>query len=277
MRYLFTKMQLFVCSLLIITLILSCKKEVDDPYSSPEDYTRLVWSDEFDSTSLSTARWNYQVGPNWQNEELQAYTNNPENIYVENGSLVIQAKNEPITLSGVTKQYSSARITTRNKGDWKYGKIEVRAKLPKGKGIWPAIWMMPTDDVYGGWPQSGEIDIMELKGSAPYVTQGTIHYGPGPSSIHISDYFELEKGDFSDDYHVFSILWEKDLIRWYVDGKMFFYVEPKTIAPEKYVFNERFHLILNCAVGGWFDGNPDETTQFPQKMYVDYVRVYQKP
>ncbi|TXK28404.1 glycoside hydrolase family 16 protein [Pontibacter qinzhouensis] len=241
---------------------------------TPEAFSKLVWSDEFDSPNLDTSKWEMEVGDKWHNNELQAYTNRATNAFTKDGFLVIEAKQERLREAN----YTSARLRTKGKGDWQFGKVEVRAKLPSGQGIWPAIWMMPTDDVYGGWPKSGELDIMELRGKTPNQVLGTIHYGTTwPGNKNISGEYDLPTGTFSDDFHIFSITWSKDLIRWYVDGQQFYEVTPETIAPEHYPYNSRFYLILNLAVGGDFGGNPDTTTTFPQQMLVDYARVYKLP
>ncbi len=264
----------------VLLVFLACKDKnlptgmrQDNNYP-PAAYTKLVWSDEFDGKTVDLAKWEFEVNDKGGgNNELQYYTARPENAFNENGNLVIKANKE----NYLTRNYTSARMRTRNKGDWKFGKIEVRAKLPKGQGIWPAIWMLPTDEVYGGWPKSGEIDIMEVIGNKPNELHGTIHYGSDwPNNKHMGTSITLPAGDFSDDFHVFSIVWEKDLIRWFLDGNQYFSVKPADLAPEKYPFNERFHLILNLAVGGNWPGNPDAATVFPQQMLVDYVRVYQK-
>jgi beta-glucanase (GH16 family) len=167
-----------------------------------------------------------------------------------------------------------------HRGDWKYGRVEVRAKLPQGKGIWPAIWMLPTGVKYGGWAASGEIDIMELVGHKPNQVLGTLHHGDKwPKNKHTGTSFDLAKGTFADDFHKFAIVWEKGRIRWYVDGKLY-QTQTKwstTAAPFPAPFDQPFHLILNIAVGGRLPGNPDGSTKFPQQMTVDYVRVYQRP
>jgi beta-glucanase (GH16 family) len=156
--------------------------------------------------------------------------------------------------------------------------VDVRAKLPIGKGIWPAIWMLPTDEKYGGWAASGEIDIMELVGHEPSTYHGTLHYGGGwPKNQHTGKEFKLPKGTFADDFHIFSIFWEEGKIIWGIDGKPWqtqekWYSEKgKSPAP----FDQRFHLLINLAVGGRWPGNPNDQTKFPAKMLIDYVRVYQ--
>ena len=243
----------------------------------------LVWSDEFDVDTLDESKWSYQYGTGasegltgWGNNELQYYTDREENIYVDDGKLHIVARQE--SYQGMN--YTSARIRSIHNGDWKYGRFEIRARLPKGQGIWPAIWMMPTDNVYGGWAASGEIDIMELVGHDPHIVHGTLHYGGSwPENVHTGDSYRLETGDFSDDFHTFALEWEKGEIRWYVDGEHYqtqnnWYTEGENFpAP----FDQRFHMIMNLAVGGDWPGSPDHTTTFPQEMVVDYVRVYQDP
>ncbi|TVR17093.1 MAG: glycoside hydrolase family 16 protein [Balneolaceae bacterium] len=249
--------------------------------TSTEDETpwQLVWNDEFDSEELDLNKWTFQYGTGeeqglsgWGNYELQYYTDREENIFIKDGKLYIVALEE--AYSG--EDFTSARIKTRNKGDWKFGRIEARAKLPQGQGIWPAIWMLPTDEVHGGWPKSGEIDIMEQVGHEPETIHGTVHYGEDwPQNQENGASFTLSKGIFSDDFHIFAIEWEEDEIRWYVNDIHFHTVTPADLEPFNYPFNERFHLILNLAVGGNWPGDPDETTEFPQSLIIDYVRVYQ--
>ncbi|GAB4179269.1 MAG: hypothetical protein Kow00108_15230 [Calditrichia bacterium] len=236
----------------------------------------LVWSDEFDGSAIDTDKWGYDIGTGewgWGNNELQYYTSRPENSYIENGNLVIEARRENYGGSN----YTSARMVTRNKGDWKYGRIEVRAKLPYGQGIWPAIWMLPTDWVYGGWPASGEVDIMEMLGHDTNTIYGSLHYGGNyPEHVHTTTAYDLTSGDFVNEYHVFALEWEEEEFRWYVDGNLYKITNSwyTTSAPYPAPFDQRFHLILNIAVGGNWPGNPDATTQFPQRMIIDYVRVY---
>lgn len=235
-----------------------------------------VWSDEFDGTVVDESKWSFQIGdgcPNcgWGNNELQYYR--AENATVSDGRLTITAREE--SFGGY--EYTSARMRTYNKGDWLYGRVEIRARLPRGQGLWPAIWMMPTESAYGGWAASGEIDIMELRGRVPNVVQGTIFYGASfPGQVHTWESYTLPAGDFSDDFHVFALEWDPWELRWYVDDALYrtersWFTES---APYPAPFDRRFHLILNVAVGGNFDGPPDATTRFPQTMEVDYVRVH---
>jgi beta-glucanase (GH16 family) len=242
---------------------------------------QLVWSDEFDGPSLDRSKWEWEVnGRGGGNNELQYYTDRPENTEVRDGKLVLTAREETFTGPDGTRRYTSARIRSKDRGDWKYGRFEIRAKLPVGQGIWPAIWMMPTDDVYGGWAASGEIDIMEYLGQKPQEVFGTLHYGgPWPRNVHTGKNYELPDGRrFDEDFHVFALEWEEGEMRWYVDGVHYqTQTEWRTEgAPFPAPFDQRFHFILNVAVGGNLPGSPDETTQFPQSMIVDYVRVYQR-
>lgn len=248
---------------------------------NPEDLEyELVWYDEFDGDELDTDKWSYQLGTGtefglvgWGNNELQYYTSREDNIFVSDGILHIVAKEEHYN----DMEYTSARIRTFDKGDWRFGRIEIKAKLPEGQGIWPAFWMLPTDEVFGGWPKSGEIDIMELVGHEPDVVHGTVHYGPDwPENRWQGNSYTLSGGEkFSDDFNVFSIEWVRDEITWFVNGEEYFTITPQSLHPHPYPFNHRFHMLINLAVGGNWPGSPDNTTEFPQTMYVDYVRVYQ--
>lgn len=227
---------------------------------------KMIWSDEFDKPTINTNKWNFEIGGHgWGNEEWEYYTSSTENARIENGMLVIEAKKQ--AFGG--RDYTSARMTTKHKGDWKYGRVNVRAKLPQGKGIWPAIWMMPSDAVYGGWPKSGEIDIMELIGHDPHTIYGSLHYAaPDGKTANTGQKLTTSTTAFPDDFHTYSFEWAPGKQVWLVDDVPF---STKTIA---HPFDQRFYLILNVAVGGHWPGYPDETTQFPQKMLVDYVRVY---
>jgi len=246
----------------------------------PDSVYVLIWSDEFNGNDIDPNKWEHEVNADGGgNNELQYYTDRSLNSWIEDTVLVIRALMENYTGPGGTREYTSARLRTKNKGDWKYGKFEIRAKLPYGKGLWPAIWLLPTDWVYGGWAASGEIDIMELIGSDPAKVYGTLHYGGNyPANVHTGASFSLSEGTFASDYHVFTLEWESTQMRWYVDGLL--YQTQTEWFTEGYdypaPFNQRFHLILNVAVGGNWPGNPDENTLFPQQMEVDYVRVYQK-
>ena len=239
----------------------------------------LVWSDEFDGNELDTSKWSPQIGDGcpdlcgWGNNELEWYTDS--NHSVNGGFLTIEAREE----QAGGKNYTSSRLRSINKGDWTYGRFEIRARLPSGKGLWPAIWMLPTDpSIYGVWAASGEIDIMELVGDKPAEVLGTIHFGgTWPDNQFTSNTFALDTGTFSDDFHVFAIEWEAGVIRWYVDDQLYASVNNWSTSGGVFPapFDVDFHLLLNVAIGGNLPGNPDASTVFPQTMVVDYVRVYE--
>lgn len=238
----------------------------------------LAWIDEFDGNSLDLSKWEFEVNARGGgNRELQYYVTN--NVRVRDGFLTIEARREHYTGPEGTREYTSSRIRTRRKGDWLHGRFEIRAKLPQGKGLWPAIWMLPTDNRYGGWPHSGEIDIMEALGHEPKKLHGTLHY-TDKSGRHASNGGELTltNGSFAESFHTFRLDWEPAKMTWYVDDKPYHGVTNWSSGTNAYPapFDQRFHLLLNVAVGGNWPGNPDPTTEFPQAMLVDYVRVYRK-
>ncbi len=241
---------------------------------------KLVWSDEFTAPKLDFSKWGIEVNAfGGGNQELQLYTDRSENVRVENGQLVIETRKDRPNIQGTIRDYSSGRVRTKNRGDWKYGRFEVRAKLPEGKGIWPAIWMLPTKESYGTWAASGEIDIMELTGQEPNKVLGTLHYGAEwPNNKHSGSSMTLAKGTFAEDFHTFTVEWEEKEIRWYVDGKLYQTQNQWTTKAAAFPapFNQPFHLILNIAVGGNLPGAPNASTKFPQQMRIDYVRIYQK-
>ncbi|MEC7984420.1 MAG: family 16 glycosylhydrolase [Myxococcota bacterium] len=251
---------------------------VEDDPADREGWT-LVWRDEFEDPAIDLTKWEFEVdGQGGGNNELQYYTDRVENAFVENGSLVIEAREESYTGEDGTRSYTSARLRTMNQGDWLYGRIEARMRLPEGQGIWPAFWMLPTDWVYGGWAASGEIDIMELVGHEADTVHGTLHYGgPWPANIYTGGEYVLSE-PFSNDYHTFAVEWKEGEIRWYVDD-VHYQTQTNwysTAGDYPAPFNQRFHIILNVAVGGQWPGSPDATTVFPQRMFVDYVRVYER-
>lgn len=234
----------------------------------------LLWQDEFSGTALDTGKWNYEQGyyitsdPNswgWGNAELQHYTNSTQNVFLQNGQLNIKAINEPKSFPQDPSryaQYSSGKINTKDHLSFQYGRVDIRAKLPTGNGIWPALWMLPEDAAYGAWAASGEIDIMEAKGRLPGTTSGAVHFGgQWPVNRYISGEYHFSEGQtFANDYHVYSIVWEEDNVKWYVDGKFFFKVNREqwysVAAPNNpnAPFDQPFYLIMNLAVGGHFDG-----------------------
>lgn len=236
--------------------------------------TKLVMSEEFDTNGApNTSMWSYNIGTGsngWGNNELQYYTDKPENIKIENGNLNITARKE----SYLGSSYTSAKILTKGKFEQKYGRIEARIKLPWGKGVWPAFWMLGANSDTVLWPQCGEIDIMEYIGSKPTQVFGTVH-GPGYSGGEaISKTYTLPNNRFDNDFHVFGIEWGENYINYYVDDVLYNQITPKNVKGE-WVFNQPFYLILNVAVGGNLPGSPNSETVFPQTMLVDYVRVYE--
>ncbi len=235
---------------------------------------KLVWKDEFEGASIDTTQWTYEVnGDGGGNNELQYYTKSANNTYMKDGKFVIKAMRQDYK----GKPYTSGRVNTKGKAGWKYGRFDIRAKTPVQQGVWPAIWMLPTDYVYGGWPQSGEIDIMETIGNKPKTLHGTLHYGPPwPNNKNIGGTIDLPKGTFEDEYHVFSCEWEENVIRFYLDDSLYVTRTPADLSPHPWPFDQTFHMILNLAIGGNWPGPPDETTVFPKYMFVDYVRVYER-
>lgn len=235
-------------------------------------YTTLVWSDEFNGSSLDTSNWTCETGTGsggWGNNELQYYTSRPENIRVTGGNLVITARRE--SYGGMN--YTSARIKTQDKRTWTYGRVEARIKIPTGKGLWPAFWMLGNNITQVSWPYCGEIDIMEHVNNES-VTHGTIHwsdhngnyaYYGGPTSWNL---------DFSQ-YHVYAIEWSPSSIKWFVDGNQFWEANIANSINGTDEFHRPFFILLNLAVGGNWPGSPDGSTPFPAEMLVDYVRVYQ--
>lgn len=233
----------------------------------------LVWSDEFDATTLDASSWTRETGGHgWGNNELQYYTNRDVNSFLENGHLVIQALEE--NYGG--RQYTSARIKSQNKRFFKYGKFEASLKLPYGQGLWPAFWMLGQNIPTVGWPACGEIDIMEMIGgpNRDNTSYGTAHWEDNGQHLQSGGNYTLSSGIFADDFHKFTIIWEYQSIRWYVDDNLFYTL---SITPfDRTEFHKEFFIILNVAVGGNWPGPPDSSTVFPQRMEIDYVRVYEQ-
>lgn len=235
---------------------------------------QLVWADEFTGSSLDASKWTIVTGPGGAvagNGELQYYTSSSANINVSNGSLKITALNDGFG----GNDYTSGRLQTKNMGDWLYGKFEARMKLPVGQGMWPAFWLLPTDNIYGVWPRSGEIDIMELIGKEPSNAYATIHTHSNGSERAFGSFYHLPTGTFADAFHVFSMEWSPNLITYSIDGNLYLTQTNATVGTLPWVFDKRFYVLLNLAIGGVWAGAPDATTIFPQTMEVDYVRVYQ--
>lgn len=238
----------------------------------------LVWSDEFNYTGLPDAlKWSYDTEGNatgWGNNEAEYYTNGRlKNSEVKDGFLYINALKEDFE----GKKYTSARLVTKSKGDWLYGKVEVRAKLPEGRGMWPAIWMLPTQSTYGGWPACGEIDIMENVGFAPYVIVASAHSQAYNHVQKTQKNAKITIKDCYSDFHNYTLEWEASEYRVYVDSKLYFTYKNEGRGFTSWPFDKPFHLILNVAVGGNWGGQKGiDDTIFPRSMVVDYVRVYQK-
>ena len=244
-------------------------------YTTPLSYPgyALVWSDEFSENSLNLNDWNQETGSGgWGNNELETYTNSPKNTYISNGNLIIEARKETTEKTGFT----SGRMTTQGKRTFKYGRIDIRAKLPVSKGLWPALWMLGSNITSVGWPVCGETDIMELIGTYPSTVYGTLHWGnAGGTNTSKGTNYVLSSGDFSKEFHVFSIIWKQDSIQWLIDDQLYLTVSSNDVGSDVYPFNADQFFIFNVAVGGNWPGSPDNTTIFPQRMYVDYVRVFQ--
>jgi len=249
----------------------------------PAQSYQLVWSDEFsgaDGSAPDAGKWAIQTGGNgWGNNELEYYTTRPQNVQVSGGNLVITALKEDYTgPDQVLRHYTSARMQTKGLFSQQYGRFEARIKIPKGQGMWPAFWMLGNNIDTAGWPACGEIDIMENIGKEPAIVHGTLH-APGYPGAGYSAAYTLPSGqNFGDSFHVFAVEWEPQQIRLYVDGNLYATDTPAASpAPTSWPFDSQpFFILLNLAVGGDWPGNPDSTTQFPQQMLVDYVRVYQK-
>lgn len=255
----------------------------------------LLWNDEFNETSLDQSKWSYVTGYylsddpgtwGWGNNEMEYYTQDSKNVYLKDGSLHIKAYKEQKSFPQDPSryaQYSSGKLSTKDKFHFKYGRVDFRAKLPVGNGLWPALWMLPNDNVYGSWASSGEIDVMEARGRLPQNVSGTIHFGgEWPNNTYIGkDYSFADGSSIDSDFHVYSVVWEKEDIKWYVDGTCFqklTYDQWYSAATSENAyapFDQDFYLIMNLAVGGWFDNNNlPEDSDLPADMQVDYVRVY---
>jgi beta-glucanase (GH16 family) len=253
-----------------------CKEE----NGLPERKYQLVWEDDFSGAAGALpdpAKWTYDIGigpgnDGWGNQELQYYTNRPENASLDGlGNLAITARQE--NFSG--RAFTSARLLTKGIFSQAYGRYEARMKMPWGPGIWPAFWMLGNDIDAVSWPQCGEIDIMEYRGQQPTLVHGSIH-GPGYSGgAAITKSFSLSNSRFDVEFHVFAVEWGEDYIDFYVDDTLYQRIKPED-APGEWVYDQPFFMILNIAVGGNFVGFPTPQTPFPQTMLVDYVRVYKE-
>jgi beta-glucanase (GH16 family) len=260
-------------ALLACTLALAC----GEPPTTPAGGWRLVWQDEFDGPAGATpdpSRWSLDVGGNgWGNQELQQYTDRPDNAALDGrGFLVITARRE--VMAG--RAYTSARITSRGKFARAYGRFEARLKLPAGRGLWPAFWLLGADINTVSWPACGEIDVVESRGAQPWRVSAAAH-APGYSggSALTGAYETPDRARFSDDFHLYAVEWDPDQLRFFVDGILYHTVRSTRLpAGAPWPYQHPFFVLLNLAVGGAFGGPPDDTTPFPQALIADHIRVY---
>jgi beta-glucanase (GH16 family) len=234
---------------------------------------QLIWQDEFDQEVLNEQFWSYEIGNGsggWGNNELEYYRR--ENTSIREGHLVIEARAE--AFSGFN--YTSSRLVTRNNFDFKYGRVDIRALLPEGQGIWPALWALGDNIQQVGWPSCGEIDIMEMIGGGPGkddTVHGTLHWSQNGGHVFQGEGITITNDSFQDVFHVFTMRWDATQIRWYLDDALFYSID--ITSSEMTEFHEDFFIIFNLAVGGNWPGNPNASTVFPQRLIVDYIRVFQ--
>ncbi len=269
--------------LIAVVALSACALGQTNPPQATLAGWNLVWSDEFNGpngSAVDSKKWVSEIGGNgWGNDELEYYTSRTKNAFLQDGNLVVKVFAEKYTgTDGVSRNYTSARLKTLGKFSQTYGRFEARIKIPKGQGIWPAFWMLGANIDKVPWPDCGEIDIMENIGKEPYLVHGTIH-GPGYSGGNAigKSYALSGERKYFNDFYVYAVEWEPNTIRFYVDDQLY---ETRTPAdlPQgaKWVYDHPFFLLLNVAVGGGWPGNPDASSEFPQTMLVDYVRVYSK-
>lgn len=238
----------------------------------PLEGWNLVWQDEFDGTDIDRTNWTYDLGSGgWGNGEMQYYTNRSENARLENGYLVIEALQEKYGDS----YYTSSRLKSQGLQEFQYGRFEARLKVPTGKGLWPAFWMLGSNFTRVGWPDSGEIDIMEYLGKEPDLIIGTLH-GPGYSGALGISKWSRQNYPIADDFHTFAIEWDENQISWFYDGVKYHTVTREDVGNRTWVFDQPFFFIINLAVGGTLGGFVSPQTTFPVQYLVDYVRVYEK-
>jgi beta-glucanase (GH16 family) len=246
-------------------------------YTTPTAYAgmSLLWADEFSDNTLDS-KWKFETGDGcpavcgWGNNELEYYRE--QNIKFQNGYLILEAKSE--TFRG--KNFTSSKLVTKGNVSFKYGRVDVRSVLPEGQGIWPAIWMLGSNIDAVGWPNCGEVDIMEMIGGngRENTVYGTAHWDNAGNYASYGGHYTLPEGTFKDQFHVFSITWDPNKITWYVDDIKYHEIDITPAALSE--FQKEFYFIVNIAVGGNWPGNPSGTTAFPQRMMVDYIRVFQK-
>src|SRR5690242_10457 len=273
---------------ILLLSVFACGRHViRDPIPPPPTAAsswNLVWSDEVngpDGSAPDSSKWTYDLGgKGWGNRELECYTNRLQNAHIQGGNLVITAQKENFTCSdAVASNYTSARLKTQGLFTEAYGRFEARIKIPTGQGMWPAFWMLGNDITSAGWPKCGEIDIMENIDKEPATVHGSLH---GPSTTRrTSDAtapFSLPIGqNFADNFHLYAVEWEPGAIRFYVDTSLYAtFTQSRWPSGGTWAFDHPFFILLNVAVGGTWPGSPDSTTQFPQQMLIDYIRVYTK-
>ncbi|PLX30802.1 MAG: glycosyl hydrolase family 16 [Ignavibacteria bacterium] len=267
-----TLLQSATIMLILLFAGAGCGDDTSDPGSTQ---WRMVWEDTFDGPAgqpPDSTKWDHDVGTDWGNAQLEYDTDRPENASLDGeGHLVIVAKKE----SYRGQPYTSARIVTRGLFERAYGRYEARIQLPYGQGLWPAFWLLGTNIETVGWPQCGEIDIMEYRGQQPSTLHGTLH-GPGYSAAEgITQRYDLTNDRFDTGFHTFAVEWEQDEIRWYIDDVHYHTVAREDV-PGEWVYDHPFYIILNVAVGGGWVGAPNASTTFPQRMLIDYVRVFEE-
>ena len=282
MNLIIKKILLILTATILLTSIVSCnfntfsQTNKSTPVTPPEGW-HLVWSDEFEGESINPENWGYDLGAGgWGNGEAEYYTSRSENSRIEDGMLVIEARQEKYEDS----YYTSARLKTQDLQEFQYGKIEARIKVPAGKGLWPAFWMLGNDfsrtvGIGVPWPNCGEIDIMEYIGREPDLIMGTVH-GPGYAGAVGIGKWNRQDYNIADEFHTYAIEWEEGKISWFYDDVEYFSVVKADVGAREWVFDKPFFIILNMAVGGQLPGPIGLDVKFPVQMYVDYVRVFQK-
>lgn len=264
-----------VCFFIILGLLAGCASAAtptQTPIPVPEGWN-LVWHDEFDGETINTQNWTYDLGGGgWGNGEMQVYTDAPENARLKNGLLIIEARKETNESGGF--KFTSARLKTQGLQAFQYGRVEARIKVPAGAGLWSAFWMLGSNFGTVGWPDCGEIDIMEYVGKDPTLILGTMH-GPGYSGALGLTKWNRQTYNIADEFHTYAIEWEKDQISWFFDDVKYSTYTRSDVAPKTWVFDQPFFMILNLAVGGTLGGLVNPDTSFPAQLQVDYVRVYE--
>lgn len=267
---------------LALVFLVSCSSREALPPTPVPGWIQ-TWADEFDRPDGSApdpGKWAFDLGGSgWGNQELQTYTNRPANVRIQDGCLIIEARRENRRgPDRILRRYTSARLKTERRFAFRYGKVEARMLLPAGKGIWPAFWMLGESAPDRIWPATGEIDVMESIGSDTTVVHGSAHGPMGSKVFSLTAPYRLPPNQsFADDFHLFALEWEPDALRFYVDGKLYQTRTRADVPPGgSWPFNHPFYLLLNVAVGGTWPGPPDATTSFPQRMRVDFIRVYRR-